>query len=398
LRDLRSELASLRIEPRPAKKRRRLLPLAASLLVVAAAAYAVWWTGFASSAVPVEAVRPTVIEPGQAAPATPILTAAGYIVARRKAVVSAKVQGRLGELRVEEGSRVAEGEIIAKLENLDIEAQVERARAQVAKADAELTEAQRQARLAESLSEGGVVSSDELDLVRSRLRIAEATVRQARAEQGVYEAFLENTNIRAPFAGVVIKKMAEVGESVAPIPPGVNVSTSSGAIVVLADMNTLEMEADVNEANIAKLRNGQKAEIVVEAFPDRRYAAIIRQIIPSADRTKATVLVKVTLLEKDDDLKPEMSARANFLEEPKEPAAGPLEGRAIRIPADAVISAGGASSVLEVVGGKVLSRPVVIGDRVGSYVEIREGLTGMESLVLKPPPGLQSGDAVEVKP
>jgi len=234
--------------------------------------------------------------------------------------------------------------------------------------------------------------------VRSRLRIAEATLRQAHAEQGVYEAFLENTNIRAPFDGVVIKKMAEVGESVAPIPPGVNVSTSSGAIVILADMNTLEMEADVNEANIAKLRNGQRAEIVVEAFPDRRYAAIIRQIIPSADRTKATVLVKVTLLEKDDDLKPEMSARANFLEEPKEPAKGPSEGRAIRIPADTVISAGGASFVLEVVGGKVLSRPVVIGDRVGSYVEIREGLTGMESVVLKPPPGLKSGDAVEVKP
>ena len=375
-----------------------MLPLALSLLVVGAAAYALWQTGFASSAVPVETVRPTVIEPGQAAPVTPILSATGYIVARRKAVVSAKVQGRLGELRVEEGSRVAQGEIIAKLENLDIEAQVERARAQVAKADAELVEAQRQARLAESLSQGGVVSSDELDLVRSRLRIAEATVRQARAEQGVYEAFLENTNVRAPFDGVVIKKMAEVGESVAPIPPGVNVSTSSGAIVVLADMNTLEMEADVNEANIAKLRNGQKAEIVVEAFPDRRYAAIIRQIIPSADRTKATVLVKVTLLEKDDDLKPEMSARANFLEDSKESATAPAEGRSIRVPAGAVVSEGGASSVFEVVGGKVLARPVAVGQKRGEDVEIREGLTGMESIVLKPPPGLKSGDTVEVKP
>ena len=108
--------------------------------------------------------------------------------------------------------------------------------------------------------------------------------------------------------------MAEVGESVAPIPPGVNISTASGAIVALADLATLEMEADVSESNVARLQEGQPAEITVEAFPDKRYKAVLRQVIPTADRTKATVLTKVTLLEKDKDLKPEMSAKVTFLE------------------------------------------------------------------------------------
>jgi multidrug efflux pump subunit AcrA (membrane-fusion protein) len=120
--------------------------------------------------------------------------------------------------------------------------------------------------------------------------------------------------IRAPFTGVIVKKMAEVGESVAPIPPGVNLSTSSGAIVALADLDTLEVEVDVAEANVAKLSPSQPAEVTVEAFPEKKYKAELRQIIPTADRTKATVTVKVTVLDRDPNLKPEMSATATFLE------------------------------------------------------------------------------------
>ena len=133
--------------------------------------------------------------------------------------------------------------------------------------------------------------------------------------------------IRAPFGGVVVKKMAEVGESVAPIPPGVNISTSSGAIVALADLATLEVEADVAEANVAKVANGQPAEVTVEAIPDRRYKAVLRQVIPTADRTKATVQVKVTILDKDKDLKPEMSAKVTFLEPDKKEATLPRRPR-----------------------------------------------------------------------
>ena len=147
------------------------------------------------------------------------------------------------------------------------------------------------------------------------MKIAEAAPRpRPKADLAFAEAQFQNTLIRAPFTGVVVKKMAEVGESVAPIPPGVTISSASGAIVALADLDTLEVEVDVAEANVAKLTADQPAEVTVEAFPERRYKAALRQVIPTADRTKATVQVKVTILDKDKDLKPEMSACVTFIE------------------------------------------------------------------------------------
>src|SRR5205823_9759791 len=208
----------------------------------------------------------------------PILTASGYLVARRKAVVSAKIQGRLSKLNVEEGSRVREGDVIARLESSDYEAQVQRARAAVQHAQADLQEYQRQLHISEKLAADKVSSQDALDAARSRVNLAQAAVSQAKADEGYAAAQLQNTYIRAPFTGVVVKKMAEVGESVAPIPPGVNISTSSGAIVALADMATLEVEADVSESNVAKLHSGQPAQVSVEAFPDRSYRAVLRQV------------------------------------------------------------------------------------------------------------------------
>jgi RND family efflux transporter MFP subunit len=256
-----------------------------------------------------------------AAEGTPLLTASGYIVARRKAVVSAKIQGRLSSLRVEEGSRVREGEVIARLENRDYLAQVERAEAAVQRAEADLGETKRQARVALNLTRELIGTRDSLDGANSRVAVAEAGLRQARADTEFYRAVLANTEIRAPFSGTVVKKMAEVGESVAPIPPGVNISTASGAIVALADLDTLEVEVDVAESNVAKLGADQPAEVSAEAFPDRKYKGRLRQIIPTADRTKATVQVKVTILDKDKDLKPEMSARVQFTEKAAPPVA-----------------------------------------------------------------------------
>jgi RND family efflux transporter MFP subunit len=256
----------------------------------------------AFAAVEVDTVKATLQKKDPSAAAgAPILTASGYVVARRKAVVSAKIQGRLEELRVEEGSRVQSGEIIARLESGDNAAQVVRAKAAVQRAEADLEENRRQARLADRLAADNILAKDQLDAAISRVRIAEAALRQAEADVTLYEALFQNTLIRAPFTGVVVKKMAEVGESVAPIPPGVNISTASGAIVALADLDTLEVEADVSESNVAKLGANQPAEVNVEAFPERKYKAILRQIIPTADRTKATVQVKVTILDKDKD-------------------------------------------------------------------------------------------------
>jgi RND family efflux transporter MFP subunit len=337
---------------------------------------------------------------GEAAAGTPILTASGYVVARRKAVVSSKIQGRLAELRVEEGSRVRQGEVFARLESNDYEASVTRARAAVQRAEADLAENRRQLALSEKLMKDKVVSDDTVEAARSRVRIAEAQVAQNEADLRFSEASLANTQIRAPFTGVVVKKMAEVGESVAPIPPGVNISTASGAIVALADLDTLEVEADVAEANVAKLGANQPAEATVEAFPDRKYRSVLRQIIPTADRTKATVQVKVTILDKDKDLKPEMSAKVTFLEpeKAKDPASPAAKAApVVMVPKDAVAERDGNKVVFEIREGRAKARAVVTGVERQGQVVVREGLSGGETLVLKPGDAVKDGVAVKVK-
>jgi RND family efflux transporter MFP subunit len=400
LSDLKGELASLRIDrERPARSPWRWpLLFFVPVLLVLGTLY-VMRAVSASRGPEVETVRATVTQAGGSAPGSAILTASGYVVARRKAVVSAKIQGRLAELRVEEGSRVREGELIARLESNDYEAQVRRAQASVQRAEADLSEARRQAALAERLAADKIVSRDQVEVAQSRVSISEAALAQAQAEVGFAQAQLANTRILAPFTGTVVKKMAEVGESVAPIPPGVNISTSSGAVVALADLETLEVEADVAESNVAKLRDGQPAEVTVEAFPDRRYRAVLRQVIPTADRTKATVQVKVTILDKDLDLRPEMSSKVTFLEPESAVVAGAAPAPpVVRVPAAAVARRGDRTVVFEVQGGTMVrERTITAGPEREGQVEVKQGLAGGESLVARPPEGMRDGDAVRVK-
>jgi HlyD family secretion protein len=399
LSDLKGELASLRIDrDRPAERRLWRWPvlLLVPVVLVLGGLY-VLRARQAFSAPEVETARATVVRPSEASAGAPILTASGYVVARRKAVVSAKIQGRLSQLRVEEGSRVGQGEVIARLESNDYEAQVQRARAALQRAQADLGESQRQVDLARRLTAEKIMSSDQLQTAESRARVNEAAVSQARAEVAFAVATLANTVIRAPFSGTVVKKMAEVGESVAPIPPGVNISTSSGAIVALADLDTLEVEADVSESNVAKLSPDQPAEVTVEAFPDRRYRAVLRQVIPTADRTKATVQVKVTILDKDAQLKPEMSAKVTFAEPAKRATATEPLAPVVMVPKESVASRDGKPVVFEVRDGKVRARPVVPGGERQGLVVVREGLAGSETLVVRPPETLKDGDAVRVK-
>lgn len=397
--DLKGELASLRIDREaPPQARRFTLWLFVPVLLVLAGLYALRLRQ-AMGASEVETVRAVAQRQNDPKSAAAILNASGYVVARRKAVVSAKIQGRLQHLDVEEGSRVKEGQIFARLESSDYEAQVLRAKAAVSRALADLEETRRLARLGERLTREQVLPQDELDARLSRVRVAEAALEQARAEQSFAEAQLQNTLIRAPFSGVVVKKMAEVGESVAPIPPGVNISTASGAIVALADLDTLEVEADVSESNVARLSEGQPAEVTVEAFPERRYEAVLRQVIPTADRTKATVQVKVTILAKDKDLKPEMSARVAFLEpqrKPTAPDAAPLPPE-VSVPKEAVATRNGDSVVFEVLEGSVRQRKVVTGGERQGQLVVKQGLAGGETLVARPAETLKDGDRVKVK-
>ncbi len=397
--DLKGELASLKIDRnrKAANPWRWPLLLFIPVLLALGVLY-ILRVRQAFSALEVETAPAAVVTGEKADAGAPVLSASGYVVARRKAVVSAKIQGRLSWLGVEEGSAVREGEVFARLESNDYEASVQRAKATVQRAEADLAENQRQLRLAEDLTRQNVLGTDARDATASRVKIAEAALAQARADVTFVEAQLANTRIRAPFSGVVVKKMAEVGESVAPIPPGVNISTASGAIVALADLATLEVEVDVSESNVAKLGSNQPAEVSVEAFPDRKYKAVLRQVIPTADRTKATVQVKVTILDKDKDLKPEMSAKVTFLE-PEKPKAGADAApvRVVTVPKDAVVSRDGKSLVFEVVQGKVKARLVTVGGERQGQAVVRDGLAGGETLVRRPPVTLKDGDSVRVK-
>jgi RND family efflux transporter MFP subunit len=396
--DLKGELASLKID----RSRKRTSPwrwpllLLLPVVVVLLGLYALR-AQQAFSATEVETTTAAVSRDVQASAGTPILTASGYVVARRKAVVSAKIQGRLSDLRVEEGSVVREGETIARLESIDYEAAVNRARATVLRAEADLAEYVRQLKLSEDLTAQKIVAVDQRDAAASRVKIAEAALAQAQADLAYAEAQLQNTFIRAPFGGVVVKKMAEIGESVAPIPPGVNISTSSGAIVALADLATLEVEADVAEANVAKVGNGQPAEVTVEAIPDKRYKAVLRQVIPTADRTKATVMVKVTILDKDKDLKPEMSAKVTFLEPEKKQAAPATAAPVVLVPRASVVTRDGKPTVFLVREGKAQARAVVLGTDRKDQVIVEEGLAGGETLVVRPKDDLRDGAPVKIK-
>ena len=401
--ELKDQLASLRIDrdrPQGGGAARWLLLVAVALLLAAGGTWFLLGGGLnAMRGLEIETVRPQVRSSSGPAPGTAILTASGYVVPRRKAVVSAKIQGRLSELRVEEGSRVEQDEILARLENADYLAQVSSGRATVRRAEADLAEQERQLRLAQQMERENVVSRDAREAAESRVRMAAAAVEQAKALLQVADAQYRNTLIRAPFKGVVLKKMAEVGESVAPIPPGVNISSSSGAIVALADLDTLEVEADVSESNVARLGPDQPAEVSVEAFPDKTYKAVLRQIIPTADRTRATVMVKVTILDKDPNLKPEMNAKVNFIE--KAQAAAPAEAAqappTITVPDGTVVDRGGATTVFEVRDGKARALSVeTAGTREGQTV-VRHGLSGTETLVAKPPATLRDGDRIRVR-
>jgi RND family efflux transporter MFP subunit len=399
LQELRDQLKSLRIEREHQPRRAWKWVLVVLLLLVIGAGALYYVRGNPNfRAVEIQTAQAAVIQRGGSDPGTPILTASGYVVARRKAVVSAKIQGRLSELHVEEGSRVREGEVIARLESTDYLAQIERAKAAVVRAEADLSEFRRQAKIAGQLATAQVQSVDQRDAADSRVLQAEAALIQSKAELGVQEAFYQNTFIRAPFSGVVVKKMAEVGESVAPIPPGVNISTASGAIVALADLATLEVEVDVNEANVAQLDDDQPAEVVVQAFPGKTYKGVLRQVIPTADRTKATVMVKVTILEKDKDLKPEMSANVTFLEAPKKGVVkdAPPE-RIVTVPKNTVVQREGRKIVFEVENGKAAERPVETGSDMQDRVIVKKGLIGSETLVSSPPATLRDGDNVKVK-
>jgi RND family efflux transporter MFP subunit len=394
------DLSTLRIDRVPPQEVRRAF--GRTLVLVAAAALLVggallWMRGRSAVAVETVVANPVSTGGSAAAAGATSVTANGYVVARIRASVAAKIPGRLASLTVDGGSDVRRGQVIARLENADYAAAVAEARANLASARAQLVESKadrdqttRESRRTAQIHSQSpeLVSAQEVESAQSRADQAAARtgsagarVDAAAAALRVAEATLENTYIRAPFTGTVLRKEAEVGEVVA---PSVGGGLTRGAVVTMADLASLEVEVDVNEAYIGRVSHGQGARITLDAYPDTSFRGEVRQVVPTADRQRATVQVKVSILDRDPRILPEMGARVDFLTPDSStsanpsPAAGPAR---FRLPAAAVRVAGGRTVVWLVRDGRLQSREVQAGPVSGGYREVTRGLSGGERVV-----------------
>ena len=385
------DLSSLRIDrdPPPPRGGSRVFPLALAIVALVVAAFLALRFSRAGSAITVSVGTAEATGGGSATGAG--ISANGYVVARTKASVSSKVLGRLAWVGVTEGSQVKENEIIAKLESADYEAALLAANANVAELDAQHVQAERDLKRAQSLRAKDLLSDADLESSQTKLDVSIAQANAGRAQAKLAQATLENTRVRAPFSGTVLRKDAEVGEIVAPSSAGGGLTRT--AIVTMADLSTLEVEVDVNEAYIAQVTNGQPARITLDAYPDTSFAGRVRQVVPTADRQKATVLVKVSILDRDPRILPEMGAKVVFEAQGAQVAAAP---RRVFVPQTAIVQAGGRAFVWVMTDGVVRQQAVDVGPARGDRIEVRQGLAGGESLVLAPPAGLKDGSKVKL--
>lgn len=333
-----------------------------------------------------------------------VLSTSGYVVAQRKAAVASKGTGRLEYLGVIEGDRVKKGLIIGRLESSDVEAALGQARANlsVAKAGlesamAELEDAASNFERQKALYDQRSISKADYDFANARYKravagvtSANASIKFAEANVRAAEVQVENTFIRAPFDGVVLTKNANVGEVISPFGAAAG---SRGAIVTVADMTSLEVEADVSESNIQKLHEGQPCEITLDAYPEKRYPGFVNKIVPTADRAKATVLTKVRFEERDERVLPEMRAKVSFLTERKEKDTKNSAPK-ISVPASAIVMRNGQKVVFVLNGETVIETAVTIGEVMGSRVEVIRGVTSGQRVVLRPSETLSTGTKV----
>lgn len=386
-----SQLAKLRIDRdsetiRRTSGRGRKIALVLLLCAIALTSLALFG-GRLRPAPKVQLTTATTVYPSQA---NSVLNASGYVVAQRKAEVASKATGRLVYLGVEEGTVVRKGQVLARLESQDMEAALAQAKAQLLQAEAARVQAEAEFHRQEALVKANLVSHSDYDLAEAKYRGASANVTAAEAFVKSAEINVENTFIRAPFDGTVLTKNADVGDVLAPFGSAGN---SKGAVVSMADMDSLQVEADVSESNIERIRVNQPCEITLDAFPEKRYRGAVHMIVPTADRAKATVMTKIRFLDRDSRVLPEMSARVAFLSGEAPAAAG---GARIAVDPGAVIERNGRRIVFVVRDGKAYETEVVPGGLVGSAVEIRQGVRSGDQLVMNPPEDLRSGRKVRV--
>jgi HlyD family secretion protein len=383
---------------RPGRRRKKYAWLGALLSVLLIAI--LFFTGVLTPAVEVETATVSQVYPSQA---FTLLNASGYVVAQRKAAVASKATGRLEWLGVEEGSRVRRGEVLARLENRDAaasrdqaDANLTTARASLEQARTELVDAGRAFSRQKELLAQGIVAQADYDIAEARnnkakagVAGAESAVKAAVAALNGADVALEYTLIRAPFDAVVLTKDADVGDIVTPLGAAAN---AKAAVVTIADMDSLQVEADVSETNLEKVRSGQPCEVQLDALPGVRFPGIVHMIVPTADRSKATVLVKVRFLVKDSRILPEMSAKVAFLERPvKDEEAQP---RTAVNPA-AIVTRNGQKVLFLVKGTRVAETEIKTGGQIGDMVELLAGVRVGDKVVVKPLDKVRDGSRIK---
>lgn len=404
-------LKQLRIDrsapPEQASHKGRWIGLGLAVLAVAGAGA---WMAFGRGTTWVVATAVAQPITPAAAASSSVLDASGYVTARRQATVSAKVTGRVAEVRIEEGQRVEEGDVLARLDPVDALAALEQARTQLDAARAMLVEqrvqlarAERDQKRQQDLVARKLTSQQasedavtEVAAQRARIAAQERQVAVAQSGLDMAQVQLDNTVVKAPFSGVVTVKAAQPGEIVSPMSAGGGFTrTGIGTIV---DMNSLEIEVDVNESYIGRVQPGQPVESTLNAYPDWKIPGKVIAIIPTADRSKATVKVRIGLDIKDARIVPDMGARVAFLGEARPAAAAdarPIPG--VLVPAEAIKSVGDASLAYVVKDGRLEERKLTLGQTLSSSRQVLSGLSAGDRVALAPPDGVKSGDKVETQ-
>jgi RND family efflux transporter MFP subunit len=369
--------------------------------VLIAIAGLLYITGIITPAVSVEVVSVSQIYPSQS---FTLLNASGYVVAQRKAAVASKITGRLVSLSVSEGSRVKKGQVIARLENEDADASREQAaanlnaaRANVEQARAELKEASLTFERNKRLITNGSISQVEYENSETRYKKAKAAVDGAEATLKANSAALRGATvaqeyalIRAPFDAVVLTKNADIGDIITPLGAAAN---AKAAVVTIADMSYLEVEADVSESNLSLIKSGQPCLIQLDAFPDSRFNGVVKTIVPTADRSKASIMVKVGFIDNDTRILPEMSAKVAFLS--RSVKSEEMKPRTA-LNRNAVINHNGKNVSFVVKGDEVTETMVTVGEQFGDMIEILSGLKSGDRVALKPLEKLKTGTKIKL--
>jgi len=402
--DLKDDLASLRIEREPDRPSRRWVGWVVLLLVIGACGAAAWlWL---TRERPLEVEVTTVSERAAGAQAA-VLNASGYVTARRRATVASKITGKLIEVNVEEGMAVRQGQVLARLDDATLkatlalaEARVDAARRGVRENEVRFQEAQVTLARLTRLVEAGVATQVELEAAQAqvdsfdaRIQLTREQVLVAEREVALARTSLDDTVIRAPFSGMAISKDAQPGETVSPVSAGGGFTRTG--ICTIVDMESLEIEVDVNEAYINRVRPRQDVTALLDAYPDSPIPARVITMVPTADRQKATVLVRIGFNELDARILPDMGVKVTFHRHEGELADAPPAQAVALVPKTVIRSDNGQSYAFVVSSeGVVDRRAVTTGGADGDLLEVLAGLRSGERVIVSPPPTLASGARV----